>query len=321
MCTITPFYIAALALLFAPDASPSITPARSFVFTYSATITDLPPGKELQVWLPVPPTDDEQTVEILRKDIPAKSTLSIESEYGNQILYAATKTSGEEFKLSIDYRVTRRRSTIEPNVAARPTLKRFLEADRLVPIGGRPLDLIKGKQLPNRDTAKARLLYDLVDEHMKYDKSGSGWGRGDAIWACENRRGNCTDFHSLFISLARSQNIPARFEIGFSIPEERPEGEVNGYHCWAKFYVAGIGWMPVDISEANKHPELRDFYFGNLSEDRVLFSVGRDLKLQPAQKGPPVNFFVYPYVEVGGVPYPAAKVKHNCRYKNIAESP
>ena len=68
---------------------------------------------------------------------------------------------------------------------------------------------------------KARAIYDYVSQNMSYDKSGTGWGRGDVLYACEAKKGNCTDFHSLFIAMARSQGIPARFEIGFSLPRTR----------------------------------------------------------------------------------------------------
>jgi transglutaminase-like putative cysteine protease len=44
---------------------------------------------------------------------------------------------------------------------------------------------------------------------MRYDKTGTGWGRGDVLYACDAKKGNCTDFHSLFIAMARSQGIPA----------------------------------------------------------------------------------------------------------------
>ena len=30
------------------------------------------------------------------------------------------------------------------------------------------------------------------------------------------------------------------------------------------------------------------------------FCIGRDLRLKPAQDGKPLNYFVYPYVEVDG---------------------
>ena len=58
--------------------------------------------------------------------------------------------------------------------------------------------------------------------------------------------------------------------------------------------------MPVDISEADKHPELKDYYFGHLSVNRVLFTSGRDLELDPAPQTGPVNFLIYPHIEVDG---------------------
>jgi len=37
--------------------------------------------------------------------------------------------------------------------------------------------------------------------------------------------------------------------------------------------------------------------------NRVQFSMGRDLKLSPPQAGAPLNYFVYPYVEIDGKEY------------------
>ncbi|QDV35556.1 transglutaminase-like domain-containing protein [Tautonia plasticadhaerens] len=138
---------------------------------------------------------------------------------------------------------------------------------------------------------------------MTYDKSDTGWGRGDALYACDVRRGNCTDFHALLIGMARSVGIPARFAIGLPLPGERGAGEVAGYHCWAEMYVGGRGWVPVDASEAAKEPARKDYFFGHHDEDRLEFSRGRHLTLEPPQQGPPLNFFVDPYAEVDGVPH------------------
>jgi hypothetical protein len=55
----------------------------------------------------------------------------------------------------------------------------------------------------------------------------------------------------------------------------------------------------VAASEAKKNLKKREFYFGNHPVDRILFSVGRDLKL-PGMQDRPLNFFIYPYVEKGG---------------------
>jgi transglutaminase-like putative cysteine protease len=162
----------------------------------------------------------------------------------------------------------------------------------------------------------ASLLYDTVDENVTYDKPpGTGYGRGDVDWVCDHKFGNCTDFHSLFISLARSKNLPAKFEMGFGIPTASPEGRIEGYHCWAFFFVDGHGWVPVDISEADKAPAKRNYYFGHLNEDRVAFSQGRDLILEPKQAGEPVNFLIYPYAEVDGKPH--EKMEKKFSYQNL----
>jgi len=91
--------------------------------------------------------------------------------------------------------------------------------------------------------AKARVVYDYVLANIRYDKSGSGWGHGNAIWACTAKRGNCTDFHSLLIGMLRAAGIPARFEIGFPLPSEHA-GAISAYHCWAEFYIEPYGEFP-----------------------------------------------------------------------------
>jgi hypothetical protein len=293
---------------------------RSFLFTYSATVTGLSPGQSARVWLPVPPTNEDQTAEIASKTLPGTPETNREANYGNDILYVDGKADAEgKIPLSVTYRITRRevKGDTDKQAGDANSSARFLQPDAKVPTEGKPLELIKGKEIPGDQVAAARVLYDVVNGHMRYSKDGTGWGRGDSVWACESGYGNCTDFHSLFISLARSQKIPAKFEIGFPLPPKHGAGDIAGYHCWAKFRPAGRGWIPVDISEANKNPKLRDYYFGNLTEDRVAFSTGRDLTLVPRQDGEPLNFFVYPYVEVDSKAYPAEKIKRKFSFKDV----
>jgi transglutaminase-like putative cysteine protease len=180
--------------------------------------------------------------------------------------------------------------------------ERYKTPNTLIPLGGVIRELaVQESKGRDTDQEKVRAFYDYVVRNMSYNKDGTGWGRGDAIWACTNKRGNCTDFHSLFIGMSRSQGIPARFIIGVPIPGDTASGVVPGYHCWAEHYDEARGWLPVDASEAKKSGET-DAYFNALPNDRIEFTAGRDLKLVPPQQGPPLNYFIYPYVEGDGTP-------------------
>jgi transglutaminase-like putative cysteine protease len=293
---------------------------RTFQFTYAGSATGLKPGQTARVWLPVPPSNEDQEVAVVAQETPAAARIGREALYGNQVLFFESLADVDgKVSFKIVYKVTRRevRGPSSKLMAEdMALLERLLKPDVKVPVAGKPLELLKDKPVPDDPMEAARLLYDIVNHHMRYSKEGIGWGQGDSVWACESGYGNCSDFHSLFISLARSQKIPAIFEIGFPLPEKRGAGDIAGYHCWAKFKAPGNGWVPVDISEANKHPELKAYYFGNLTEDRIGLSRGRDLELVPKQDGPPLNFFVNPYVEVDGKPLPAAQIKPVCSFKD-----
>jgi transglutaminase-like putative cysteine protease len=283
--------------------------SRHFEFDYNFTVRNTDPGKPLSVWFPIAQSDDFQKITIISQsaDLPLQETR--EPEYGNRMFYAHTdKADKPEYHFSVKYDVVRYEhlAAVSAHAPASPKeLQRFLQADKLVPITGRPAELAAAQVKPGETALdKARAFYDYTFNNMRYDKSGTGWGHGDTLWACDSKRGNCTDFHSLFISMARSQHIPAKFEIGFSVPDNQGAAEIAGYHCWAEFYTPERGWFPVDISEAWKHQEKKDYFFGAHDVNRIQFTVGRDLELRPRQQAERLNYFIFPYVELNGQPYP-----------------
>jgi transglutaminase-like putative cysteine protease len=281
---------------------------RKFRFVYAGVINELAPRQSVRVWLPVAPSTFGQKVQVEKIATPAPHRKTREAKYGNALIYFEARASeAGEVPFSVEYLVERQELTrARPEPLAGGDAERFAEPVDEAPPEGSFLQVLfpQERPAPREDVvAFARLIYDAVEGRMKYEKPpGGAWGRGDAVWACRSGYGNCTDFHSLFMAACREARTPSKFEIGFSLPPERGAGEIPGYHCWAKF-ASGGHWLPVDISEADKHPEMKDYYFGNLTADRVLFTVGRTLQLEPEQVAEPVNFLVYPYVEANGRPH------------------
>jgi transglutaminase-like putative cysteine protease len=312
--------LAVLAILFfVSSLSAPGQVARHLTFHYGFTVKDVPAGERIRIWFPAAHSDQYQEIRMVSAtgDLPLKTTR--ESRFGNEIYYAETSSKGKaatkagDLHFEVVYDVVRHehltlglsRPRLQDASLGKREREQYLVADKLVPITGVPADLaVQVTTGKSTQLDKARAIYDYVFANMRYDKTGTGWGHGDVLYACDAKKGNCTDFHSLFIAMARSQGIPARFEIGFPLPADKQSSEIPGYHCWAEFFDPQNGWIPVDISEAWKHPEKKDYFFGAHDANRVQFSLGRDLKLNPPQQSSPLNYFVYPYVEVEGKEYP-----------------
>ena len=274
-------------------------------------------AKKVDIWIPVPQDDESQKISQLKIKAPGKHRLTTEKVYGNRMVYVSLEAPfPEKAEVRVSFDVERLEVSSVSSLPAVRAGVRLLGGDRMAPISEevqkRASQAAEGKKaIP----AVARGLYDRVLSDMAYDKSGKGWGRGDVAHACTIGKGNCSDFHTLFIAMARSRKIPAFFEIGFPIPADRSEGSIGGYHCWA-WYSDGDTWKPVDISEADKAPEKTEYFFGNICQNRFSMSSGRDLLLEPRQQGGPVNFFIYPYVEVDGEPA-GAKVEKAFSFRNL----
>jgi len=330
------FILLVLALLFLnadlpgssaqAQSTPQPAKAREVDFIYRTELTGIDPkAHRVEAWIPLPREDRYQRVSELKIDSAGHVEIVDQPTGGNRVahLLAEAPASGS-IPVTIRFKVRRVEESSDVQMAQEgtseptgPKFATYLGPDRLVPIDGQ-IKLVSAKagDTDGSPYEQARAIYDYVIANMSYDKSGKGWGRGDAIYACNVKRGNCTDFHSLFIAIARSRGIPARFTIGFSLAASSA-GKIPGYHCWAEFY-AGGQWVPVDASEAWKHPQLHQYYFGHLDADRVAFTMGRDLVLKPRQSGEPLNFLIYPYVEVDGKPLPSEQIKNLFEYSAVS---
>lgn len=305
---------------------------RAVELRMTATIEKLPESaKVVDLWMPMAQDTDGQRVTKAEVTCPGGGEIGIEPRYGNKMWHRRFEAPvdavvcngvfGAESVFHIERTeiVVKEAKELAPSPKTKSNLFAYLEPNLLIPSGLPKIESIAQSLMLESDPpiVAGRKIYDWLIDEFTYNYRALGAGQGDVRWACDSKTGDCSDYHSMFLALCRSQGIPADHEFGFPIRTKASEGKILFYHCWARFQVEGVGWIPLDASEADKHPELREYNFGSQSEDLLKFTHGRDVTLVPTQAGPPLNKFIYPYVEVDGQPH--KDVKWSVTFKDLLQ--
>lgn len=277
------------------------------------TVTGVAPDAgPVRLWCPLVQDSPYQRVLDLGVESDADGRLERDPVHGNLLWYAESAGAPPAVRIRCLVQRTPVTHVLHP-ACARPVenpqpFRRYLDAERFVDVDDR-IRGIAAAAVGNETNVleRARRIYDHVVAGMSYDAEHQSW-KGSTEHALVCAAGNCNDIHALFISMARSLGIPARLVLGQAL-EPPPPGEeaceLCGYHCWAEFFAAGLGWVPVDASCACKYGKHQ--LFGELELNHVAWSMGRDIRLAPAQAGEPLLFFAGPYAEVGGRPHRAVE--------------
>ena len=277
---------------------------------------------EVNLWVPYPVSSQYQDISAVRVSGDfAGSAVYADSKYQTPILHARWPAGASSRRLSLVFRVTRKEVLHRDFPKHEPAWNPADYAMWLAPTSLGPVDgpvrelamsIVEGKKTV---LARAKAIYDWVCENMYRDPATRGCGKGDVCLLLARPGGKCTDIHSVFVALCRAAGVPAREIFGVRIGKKDVQDISKWQHCWAEFFLPGYGWVPVDPADVRKlmlkrklklddlgTQELRRYFWGGWDAWRVKLAVGRDIVLNPPQKGAPLNTFGYPYAEVGGEP-------------------
>jgi hypothetical protein len=186
-------------------------------------------------------------------------------------------------------------------------------------------DWIVGKRLIRGGTEGevdfARRVFQTIAREFHYEYSGDLQDRSAGA-VCTAGKSDCGGLCVLFVTVLRSQGIPARMLAGRWALSAKPGERVGSVdyfqeHVKAEFFAQGVGWVPADPSSAVLHDRSADKlrYFGNDPGDFLTLHVDPDLTVDTVHFGiKSVSLLQKPaYWAAGGGTFDGAVVREGWR--------
>jgi transglutaminase-like putative cysteine protease len=283
------------------EGTPYVLP-HQFLCTMTVTASKdaAPGGAIIRAWLPIPrkyPFQDG-----FKLDGSSSPVLNLSPENSPiRSAYLEQRVEGEHptrFELTYNYTARGVFFDLKPEAIGRadlsdPSLAQFVaEAPHVVfteRIKKLAREIIGSETNP---MLQAKAFYDWIGGNVLYSFAREYSTLTNLSDYClSHRYGDCGQEAMLFITLCRSQGIPARWQTGWNTFPG-----FKDIHDWTEIYLAPYGWVPVDpwaglfaarygtaLTGAERR-ELHDFYFGGLDYYRMAANADHGMKLDPPKK-------------------------------------
>lgn len=259
----------------------------------------VPDGETVRAWLPVPRAFPHQlSIAIRSSSSPVKNldemNSSIRSVYLEQ---KAEKGKPTMFSVEYDYTAfgiwfNLQETALQPYDTTDVVYREFTREGPHVVFNNRIRSL--SAQLAGLETnplAKAKAFYEWISENIQYSYALEySTIRNISDYCATKGYGDCGQTALLFITLCRSNGIPARWQSGWlTIPGGKT------IHDWTEIYLNPYGWVPVDPYMGvfamqyfnlpiEQRKEIRDFYFGGLDQYRMAANSDHSQELRPPKQ-------------------------------------
>jgi transglutaminase-like putative cysteine protease len=283
------------------ESSPYVLPHR-FLCSMKVTASNeaAPVGAIVRGWLPIPRQYLFQDQFKLLGSFPPVASVAPETSPIRSVYLEQRVEVGKPTQFEITYSYTARGVffDLKPEAVGRADLS-HPELANFVAEGPHVVFTEKIRKLAREiigsetnSMLQAKAFYDWIGGNIFYSYAreySTLTNLGD--YCLTHRYGDCGQEALLFITLCRSQGIPARWQSGWNTFPGAKD-----IHDWTEIYLAPYGWVPVDpwaglfatrygtaLTETERR-ELHDFYFGGLDYYRMAANSDHSMTLEPPKK-------------------------------------
>lgn len=259
---------------------------------YTITVNPdvIPEGEIIRCWLPFPRETDRQKNIKLNSVNCDNYVISDQEKYLQRTLYMEKITEKGKptvFQIDLDYTAFAEFNKIDFNkeYSINKSSEIYLKYTCERPPHIVFTDEIKklSEQIVGKETnpiRKLKLIFEWIDKNIPW-ASAREYSTIENIpdYCIKNKHGDCGIQTLLFMTLARYNGVPARWQSGWMMHPP----EVN-LHDWCEIYIDELGWVPVDQSfglQNFNNEESSHFYLGGIDSYRLIVNDEYSQSLYP----------------------------------------
>ncbi len=275
------------------SGDPVIPVRMKLTYTIQVKPNAVPSGKMIRCWMPFPREGNARQKNIrLIKSEPELAVIAPESDLQRSVyvekravkdqptafqIVFEVETFGQYFDLKLGDVKT---YNVESDIYKEFTSERAQQivfTDKMKKLGDR---IVAGETNP---LLKVQKIYNWIDDSIRW-ASALEYSIIPNIpaYVVETCHGDCGMQTLLFMTLARSQGIPIKWQSGWMLHP----GKVN-LHDWCEVYYEGVGWVPLDQSfglQSAEDVNVRNFYRSGIDSYRLIVNDDYGRELSPKKK-------------------------------------
>ena len=264
-------------------------------YTVKAKLNAVPEGKIIRCWMPFPREEyvRQKNIKLLKSD-PEAVAIAPENDLQRSVYLEkkAVKDQPTVFQIEFEVETSAQYFDLNPDQIkpydTESEVYKENTKERLPQIVFTP----QIKQLANRilgDETNALLkvqkIYNWISDSVRWASALEYSTIPDIPgYVIKTHHGDCGMQTLLFMTLARSQGIPVKWQSGWMLHPR----EIN-LHDWCEVYYEGIGWVPLDQSfglQDSPDSKIHNFYRSGIDSYRLIVNDDYSRKLVPEKKFP-----------------------------------
>jgi len=273
-----------------------VLPVRmKLTYTVKAKPNAVPDGQVIRCWMPFPREGHsrQKNINLLKSD-PEKAMGAPESDLQHSVYLEkkAVKDQPTVFQIEFEVETAAQYFDLNPDKIKPYNAESAVYKENTVERAPQIVLTPKIKQLANRilggetnPLLKVQKIYNWINDSVRWASALEYSTIPDIPgYVTKTHHGDCGMQTLLFMTLARSQGIPVKWQSGWMLHPR----EVN-LHDWCEVYYEGIGWVPLDQSfglQASTDEKVRNFYCSGIDAYRLIVNDDYGRKLTPAKKFP-----------------------------------